>query len=90
MSNIEVRLRIDKSLKQEAEHVFHDMGMTMSEAIRIFLKQSVNSSGLPFRPHLGIPNKTTLKAFEDIKHNNFEEIELEDFADYLKGVDDED
>ena len=41
------------------------MGMTMSEAMRIFLSQCINSGGLPFKPHSKIPNAETIKALEE-------------------------
>nr|WP_232202679.1 type II toxin-antitoxin system RelB/DinJ family antitoxin [Rickettsia montanensis] len=38
--------------------------MTMSEAMRIFLNQCINSGGLSFKPHIKIPNEKTIKTFE--------------------------
>ncbi|KJW03270.1 relB antitoxin family protein [Rickettsia endosymbiont of Ixodes pacificus] len=32
---------------------------------RIFLNQCINSGGLPFKPHIKIPNEKTIKTFED-------------------------
>ena len=89
MSNIEVRLRVESELKKNAESVFQNMGMTMPEAIRIFLKQSVNSSGLPFRPHLNMPNKDTIQAFESVRAGEFEELSEANFSNYLKRLDNE-
>lgn len=89
MSNIEVRLRVESELKKNAESVFQNMGMTMSEAIRIFLKQSVNSSGLPFRPHLNSPNKITLQAFKSAEEGDFDELSEDDFSNYLQDLDNE-
>ena len=50
MSNVTVQARVTPELKKQAETIFADMGMTTAEAIRIFLKQVVNSGGLPFQP----------------------------------------
>ncbi|MGI4752418.1 MAG: type II toxin-antitoxin system RelB/DinJ family antitoxin [Janthinobacterium lividum] len=65
MNTVDIRLRIAEDTKIEAEQIFKQMGMTMSEAMRIFLNQCINSGGLPFKPHVKIPNKETLKAFEE-------------------------
>jgi DNA-damage-inducible protein J len=43
-----VRARIDNSLKQEAESVLSGIGMEMSDAIRLFLRQVVARGALPF------------------------------------------
>ena len=89
MSNIEVRLRVDEKLKENAENVFHGMGMTISEAIRVFLTQSVNSDGLPFRPHLKRPNKISMEAFSEMDSGEYTELSQAEFSSYLKEDDDE-
>lgn len=40
----------------------------MSEAMRIFLNQCINSGGLPFKPHIKIPNKETLESFKQAEN----------------------
>lgn len=89
MSNVEVRLRVESKIKRDAEAIFKNMGMSMSEAIRVFLKQSINSSGLPFRPHLKEVNKTTTQAFKTVEGGNYEEISGGDFSNYVKELDNE-
>ena len=44
-----VNLRIDKELKSQAESLFASLGMNMTTAINVFLKQAVREQGLPFR-----------------------------------------
>ena len=44
----QVSFRIDDTLKEEADVVFHDMGMTMSTAITIFFRQTINRQAIPF------------------------------------------
>lgn len=89
MSNVEVRLRVESGLKKEADHIFRSMGMTMPEAIRIFLRQSVNSSGLPFRPSLSTPNLSTLRAFDQKSNGDVEEMSVENFSNYLQEMNNE-
>jgi DNA-damage-inducible protein J len=43
-----IRSRIDASLKIEAQSLLDGMGLSMSEAIRLFLHQVVAEKGLPF------------------------------------------
>lgn len=43
-----ITIRIDESLKKESSDIFDQLGMDMTTAIRIFLKQSVMNKGLPF------------------------------------------
>lgn len=44
-----MNLRIDKTLKKDAEKLFNSLGINMTTAINIFLKQSVREQGIPFQ-----------------------------------------
>lgn len=44
----QINFRIDETMKAEAETLFASLGMDMSTAITIFIKQSLNHRGLPF------------------------------------------
>ena len=43
-----LQVRMDADLKEEAEQLYRDMGTSLSEAVRIFAKQSVLYGGMPF------------------------------------------
>lgn len=58
-----IRARIEPELKNEAEHIFHQLGLTTTQAITLFYKQVHLRKGLPF--DISIPNKTTQKTFND-------------------------
>ena len=53
-----IRARVEPELKQEAEKVFAKLGLTATEAIRLFYRQTALHNGLPFE--LRIPNEETL------------------------------
>lgn len=48
MANLQVR--IDDSLKTQAQIVAESMGLDLTQAVRMFLHQMVRENGLPFRP----------------------------------------
>jgi len=52
--------RIDPRLKKSAERIFTKIGISTTEAIRLFLKQVELHKGLPFP--VSIPNKETVAA----------------------------
>lgn len=61
-------IRIEPKIKSQAEKLFAHLGISMSEAMSLFLHQCVNDRALPFRPHLGrpeIPNDETLAAMAE-------------------------
>lgn len=58
-----VRARLEPNLKEETELIFEQLGLSTTEAIRIFFKQVQLQQGLPF--DLKIPNETTKKAIAE-------------------------
>ena len=42
------QMRINPEVKKEAENVFSTYGLTLSDAVNIFLQQSIHEGGLPF------------------------------------------
>jgi DNA-damage-inducible protein J len=65
---VTIQARIDESLKTEADKIFEAMGLKMSEAIRMFIKQSVNYGGLPFQPRAKFPAEETALAIEELEN----------------------
>lgn len=55
-----IHARIDPRLKESAERVFSKIGISTTEAIRLFLKQVELHKGLPFP--IAIPNAQTVAA----------------------------
>lgn len=46
MANLQIR--VDDTLKAQADSLFASIGMDTSSAVRVFLKQSVMRGGIPF------------------------------------------
>lgn len=44
-----INLRLDKELKTEAEQLFSRLGMNMTTALNIFLRQAVREQAIPFQ-----------------------------------------
>lgn len=45
---VQVNFRVDKELKQQAEMILDDIGLSMSTAYTIFLKKITREGGIPF------------------------------------------
>lgn len=48
MATTVLQTRVDTSIKQEAENLFDSLGLDMTTAIRLFLRQSINQQRIPF------------------------------------------
>lgn len=64
MKNAVIKVTIDPDLKEEAEKILAQFGLSPEEAITLFYRQVELHQGLPFE--VNIPNNKTLKAFEDV------------------------
>jgi DNA-damage-inducible protein J len=45
---INVTIRLDREVKEEAERLFSDLGMNLSTAFNIFARQSLRQGKIPF------------------------------------------
>ncbi len=52
MSETVIRARVDELEKLECESIFKSLGLTMSEAVRLFIRQVNTVKGLPFEMKL--------------------------------------
>ena len=86
MPNVTVQARVSPELKEEAEIVFSEMGLTTAEAIRLFLQQTVNTGGLPFQPTAKRPNAETLAAMMELEEGGGQVFESPDelFAEWKR------
>jgi len=57
-----IRARTNEDVKTGAEDILKRLGLTMSDAVNLFLNQVRLHKGLPFE--VRIPNKTTLRTFK--------------------------
>lgn len=44
----QINIRIDEALKEKAELLFEDLGLNMTTAFNIFIRQSIREGGIPF------------------------------------------
>ena len=65
MATTNLNIRTDKGLKEHAELIFNELGLTMTAAVNMFLKTAVRERGIPFSLKLDVPNETTAAAIKE-------------------------
>ena len=65
MNNTTMNIRVDKEVKNNAKMIFTELGMDLTTAVNMFLKQSIREQGLPFKPKLDIPNEETKEIIRE-------------------------
>ena len=61
-------IRVDPEIKSDVESIYAQYGMSITDAINVFLYTSRSRGGLPFDLRPSIPNAETLEALEEVKH----------------------
>ena len=67
MATVPTQVRIDENLKKQAVELFGQLGMDLSSAMNIFLRQCVLRGGLPFSVELPKYNAEVIDAMEEAK-----------------------
>lgn len=60
----DIRVIVPDELKAQAKSILHGQDMTVSQAVRMFLREVVEHEGLPFQRGR-IPNTATLSALKE-------------------------
>jgi len=66
MTRVSTNINLDSDLKKSAQLLFADLGMDLTTAVTIFLKQAVRTQSLPFAV-TKVPNEETLAALANIR-----------------------
>lgn len=64
-----LHIRVEPSVKEKAEKTLKELGMSITEAVNVFLNQVILNEGIPFEIKKPRYNKETLQALEDTKNN---------------------
>jgi len=67
MATVPTQIRIDEDLKKQASELFSNLGMDMSSAMNIFLRQCVLRGGLPFSVEIPNYRPELIEAMEEAK-----------------------
>ena len=63
-----VSFRIDTEVKKQADTLFSQLGLNMTTAFNIFLRQSIREGSIPFHVTINTPNATTIAAMLEAEH----------------------
>ena len=92
MSAKNMTIRMDSDVKEQAQKLFAELGMDMTTAINVFLRQAIQHQRFPYDVTLRKPNRETLEAIAEVRemkkhpekarsYNNFSELLEEVKAD---------
>lgn len=66
MATVNMSIRMDTELKKQADAMLADMGLNMTTAMNMFLRQVVRQGKIPFEIATDVPNAETLAAMKEV------------------------
>ena len=66
MATVNMSIRMDTELKKQADAMLSDMGLNMTTAMNMFLRQVVRQGRIPFEIATDIPNAETVAAIQEM------------------------
>lgn len=85
MSKMSISIRLDSEVKEQAQQVFSNLGMDMTTAINIFLRQAIQYQGLPFDVGLD-ENRKLLQVLTDLDQNRNMSQSFESVSDLMEDL----
>ena len=85
MSKTSMSIRLDSEVKEQAQQVFNNLGMDMTTAINIFLRQAIQYQGLPFDVRLD-ENRRLLEVLTDLDQNRNMSKSFESVSDLMEDL----
>ncbi|MBO4555926.1 MAG: type II toxin-antitoxin system RelB/DinJ family antitoxin [Elusimicrobiales bacterium] len=65
MAMININIRAEKAVKEQAEKLFSELGLNMTTAVNMFLKTCIRKSGIPFELTIAPQPDKMLAAIEE-------------------------
>ena len=85
MPKTSMSIRLDSEVKEQAQQVFNHLGMDMTTAINIFLRQAIQYQGLPFDVRLD-ENRKLLQVLTDVDQNCNMSQSFESVSDLMEDL----
>ena len=67
MANSNINIRVDSNVKAQAQRLFSDLGMDLTTAVNVFLRQSIEQGGIPFMIGQRRYNQETEQAMKEAR-----------------------
>lgn len=84
MSSTTISIRVDSDLKNEADKLFNELGLNLSSAVNIFLRQAIREQSIPFKISLNTKDRIMDKYDPAFKELASGEMTKEDFKTFIE------
>lgn len=88
MAKVSTNIALDAGLKKASQELFSDLGMDLTTAVTIFLKQSIRVQGLPFVVTRELPNAETIAALDEYSEMKKHPENYKHYATFKEAMED--
>lgn len=74
MAKTTANISIDSKVKAQAQELFADLGMDLSTAVNLFLRQAIRENAIPFAITREVPNRLTQAALDAAARNEQDDV----------------
>ena len=65
---MDVNVCVERDVKERSEALYSELGIDLTTAINVFLRQSLRVGGFPFDVRIDTPNQETIAALMEAEH----------------------
>lgn len=87
MSKVSTNISLDAELKAESVALFKDLGLDLTTAVTIFLKQAIRVQGMPFAIIREVPNQETYSALAEYEEMQQHPERYKRYASFKEAMD---
>lgn len=88
MAKVSTNISLDADLKRSAQELLKDLGMDLTTAVTIFLRQAVREQAMPFAIKRNTPNAQTIAAIEEYEEMQAHPEEYKRYATFKEAMED--
>ena len=86
MAKVSTNISLDAELKKNSQALFADLGMDLTTAITIFLKQALRVQGFPFSIQREVPNAETIAAMNEFYTMKVHQEQYKRFSSFREAM----
>lgn len=89
MAKVSTSISIDSEVREKALPILNELGLDLSTAVGMFLRQTIRDKGIPFHVTLNVPNTETqaaLREFQEMREHPEKYKRYSSFEDALQEV----
>ena len=87
MAKVSTNISLDADLKRQSQELLSDLGLDLTTAITIFLRQTVREQGIPFKISRDQPNAETMAAMEEYEEMKRHPESYKHYSSFREAID---